>query len=568
MKLNCYPVDSHPPRIAPARRDRPWMDALPNANRCLPLSIANAYGWDLLAPTAFSVHWNGGPGTEDLRIVGADGAPLTGFAESNFRGGIVTFHAGYIFRTDPGWNLLVTGPFNQPKDGISPLAGIVETDWLPYPFTMNWQFTRAGVVHFAKDEPFCRIVPVASQALSEIQPEIHPLESDQELADQFRQWRERRDLFRVNVRSGDQPTIREAWQKFYFKAELPNGQAAAAPSHVQKLRLAEPIDLRPAAVAGPTKAEVEVSTLPRTEGFVPVTGGRVWYRSIGHAGGIPLLVLNGGPGLSHDYLEDLAALGDERPVIFYDQLGCGRSERPADAGLWNFKHLAEDLRQVRQALGLERVHLFGHSTGATLAVEHALAEAKGIESLVLASPCLDMPRWMADGRALREQLPADFQMIYSRAQSEGVLNSANNQAAVRTYYRRHLCRLQPWPNSLVRAFAGLGYGVNSTLWGPNPFECSAALRSYAAGDRLAAISTRTLLTCGAHDFATPAATADAQRRIPHAQLVVFPHSSHMPHLEEPEAYLATLRKFLCEGDSRPTNGHSHDVAATLANGSR
>jgi len=163
---------------------------------------------------------------------------------------------------------------------------------------------------------------------------------------------------------------------------------------------------------------------------------------------------------------------------------------------------------------------------------------------------------MADGRALREQLPADFQMIFSRAQAEGTLNSANNQAAVRTYYRRHLCRLQPWPDSLVRAFAGLGYGINSTQWGPHPFECTAALRSYAAGDRLAGISARTLFTCGAHDFATPTTTVDAQRRVPRSQLAVFPHSSHTPHLEEPEAYLATVRQFLRDGDTVLRDGET------------
>src|SRR5690606_28445603 len=103
--------------------------------------------------------------------------PWEGFAQSNFSDGILTFNAGYIFRTDPGWHLMVTGPMNHPKDGIVPLSGVVETDWLPFPFTMNWRFTRPGTVRFEKDEPFCRVIPVAAQALETTQPEIHSLES-------------------------------------------------------------------------------------------------------------------------------------------------------------------------------------------------------------------------------------------------------------------------------------------------------------------------------------------------------------------------------------------------------
>ncbi len=528
------------------------MDALPNANRCLPLSIANSYGWELLAPASFSVHWNGGPGTDDIRIHTHGDDPIEGFAQSNFAGGIVTFHTGYIFRTDPGWNLMVTGPLNEPKDGVSPLSGVVETDWLPYPFTMNWQFTRPGIVRFEKDEPFCRILPVVGKAIEDVRPEIHLLESDLELAGQFREWRERRDMFRVNVRSGHQPTIRERWQKYYFKGELADGQGAAVPHHVQKLRLAEPIDLRPKTPAASRAPEpsVNVADLPCSEGMIPVAGGRIWYRTFGAVGDTPLLIVNGGPGLSHDYLDGLAALANERQVVLFDQLGCGRSDRPTDEGLWSVGKLVDDIGQVRRALGLDRVHLLGHSTGALLAVEHALNEPAGVASLTLASPCLSMPRTMSDFDRLRDQFPADFQMIFARAQSDPSINGANHQAAVRTYYRRHFCRLQPWPESLVRAFTGMGGHMNAALWGPRPLACTGTLRTYEIGGRLADLDVPTLFTCGRHDFATPEATGDFQQQVAHAQLAVFEHSSHTPHLEEPGAYLSTLRAFLVESESQ------------------
>jgi hypothetical protein len=219
------------------------MDAFPgrHAYRCLPLSIANAFGWELLSPTSFSIHWNGGPEAGDLQFESHDGfARLGHFVMSNFSRGIVTFHTGYLFRTEPGWNLLASGSFNRPKDGISPLTGIVETSWLPYPFTMNWQLTRPGTVRFDKDEPFCLIVPVPARALDDVQPVICDLTADGELASQYFAWRGKREEFMAGFRAGDQATLKAAWQKFYFQGALP-AASLTADDHVQKLRLAEPI---------------------------------------------------------------------------------------------------------------------------------------------------------------------------------------------------------------------------------------------------------------------------------------------------------------------------------------
>jgi proline-specific peptidase len=102
------------------------------------------------------------------------------------------------------------------------------------------------------------------------------------------------------------------------------------------------------------------------EGFIEVTGGRVWYRSVGE-GGIPLLCLHGGPGFTHYYLEPLELLADQRQVIFYDQLGCGNSDRPEDVTLWTVERFVDELVTVRQTLGLNRLHLFGSSWGGMLA---------------------------------------------------------------------------------------------------------------------------------------------------------------------------------------------------------
>jgi hypothetical protein len=223
------------------------MDRFPSrhAYRCLPLSMANTHGWEVLSPASFTIYWSGGPNAQDVSFLAHEPFPyLEHFVSSHFTHGIVTFQVGYLFRTEPGWNLLATGPYNDPKDGIAPLTGVIETDWLPYPFTMNWQLTRPGMVQFARDEPFCLIAPVPKNALETVEPEIHALESDRELEAEYRAWREQREDFMTKFRAGDQETFRQAWQRYYFKGEYPHETQKTVQDHRTKVRLADPIDRR------------------------------------------------------------------------------------------------------------------------------------------------------------------------------------------------------------------------------------------------------------------------------------------------------------------------------------
>ncbi len=198
-KLLCYALTENPPKLVPARTDRTWMDdyATRHPYRCLPLNIANAHGWFVLNPIPIEVEWDGGDDVTALRVKGlkpfADGRPLDYFCRSNFGHGIVTFHTDYLFRTEPGWDILATGPFNMPKDGCAPLTGIIESDWLPYPFTMNWKLTRPGRVRFEEDEPYCLVYPMPKQSLNETQPEILRLSDDSELVREQQAFRDARD---------------------------------------------------------------------------------------------------------------------------------------------------------------------------------------------------------------------------------------------------------------------------------------------------------------------------------------------------------------------------------------
>lgn len=248
MKLTCYAINDFPPKLVAARPHRAWMDAFQDkhAYRCLPLSIANAHGWEILMPAPIEVEWNGGPEIADLSVRALKplpgNRPLDHFARSNFSRGIVTFHTDYIFRTEPGWDLIATGPLNRPKDNAYPLTGVIETDWLPYPFTMNWQILRPGRVLFDEDEPFCFIFPVLKQALTEVQPEIRRLADDPEMLRQHESFRNSRDEFMKRMQAGDQEAIRKGWQRHYFVGRHPDGRTVEG--HLNKLRLKEPIDLR------------------------------------------------------------------------------------------------------------------------------------------------------------------------------------------------------------------------------------------------------------------------------------------------------------------------------------
>lgn len=294
------------------------------------------------------------------------------------------------------------------------------------------------------------------------------------------------------------------------------------------------------------------SDIPSQEGFLPFGDYRVWYRMVGRdepAGKAPLLCLHGGPGVPHDYLEPLEALAAfGRRVIFYDQLGVGNSDHPSDPSLFTVELYLRELAAVRRALGLERVHLLGQSWGGMLALEHALSQAEGLLSLVLADAPASMPQWSAEANRLRALLPPEVREVLDRHEAAGTTDDPAYQEAMMVFYRRHVCRLDPWPPCLERTFAKMEQAplVYLTMVGPSEFHVTGSLKDWDVTGRLGEIKAPTLVLGGRHDEATPAITATLQQGIPGARRVIFENSAHMPHLEEPEFYLRVLRDFLAE----------------------
>jgi len=243
MQLECFATVANPPPLVPGRPDRAWMDAFGGRTpyRCLPLTMANTTGWEILCPYGFTAEWNGGTETSDL-VVQVDPSDVRAdtFVLSHFAYGTLTFHTGYLFRTPPGWAVMTSGAPNHLKHGIQALDGLVETDWLPMPFTMNWVFTAPGRVRFEKGEPFCFINVVEHSKVDRFEPVIRSLESEPTLKDQYTVWTTSRADFNQRIAEGDPQTLRESWQRYYFKGEPPENGGPAPVQHINKRRLKRP----------------------------------------------------------------------------------------------------------------------------------------------------------------------------------------------------------------------------------------------------------------------------------------------------------------------------------------
>ncbi len=283
-------------------------------------------------------------------------------------------------------------------------------------------------------------------------------------------------------------------------------------------------------------------------GFASFNGYRTWYQIHGEQStGLPLLCLHGGPGMTHDYLEPLAALSATgRQVIFYDQLGSGNSDHPADGSLWKVPLFIEQIDALRNSLGLAEFHLYGQSWGGFLAQEYMLTKPAGIQSLILSNSAASTKRWIREANRLRAALPGEIQQVLDQHEADGSTDDPAYLLATEIYYRRHLCRLEAWPDCLNRTLEKLSQApeVYNSMWGPSEFHCTGSLKDWDIEERLGEIETPTLILSGRYDESTPAINERLQQAIKNSEWVLFEESSHTPHLEETSKYLQVLAEFL------------------------
>jgi L-proline amide hydrolase len=288
---------------------------------------------------------------------------------------------------------------------------------------------------------------------------------------------------------------------------------------------------------------------PVSEGHVDYRGYRTWYRLIGdpESGALPLLALHGGPGSTHHYFAPLEQLGSQRPVVVYDQIGCGSSDRPQDIG-WSVSVFREEVDAVRSQLGLERIHLLGTSWGGMLALEHVLAGGEGIAGLILSSTLASVDDWAAEQVVLRNALPAEVVEVLDRHERAGTYDDPEYEQAMEAYFDRHFYRGPKPRPELERMNAEKSRDVYRAMQGPNEWTVTGALRGWDVRDRLGEIDLPTLVIRGRHDMCTDPIAASLTEGIPNIREVVLEESSHTPVLEETDRYLETISAFMrdCE----------------------
>jgi L-proline amide hydrolase len=285
------------------------------------------------------------------------------------------------------------------------------------------------------------------------------------------------------------------------------------------------------------------------EGVVPFEDGETWYRIVGDRDHRPpLIALHGGPGATHDYLLSLADLAGDRNVVFYDQFGNGRSSHFPSRGadFWTVDLFVRELHNLVAALEIGEHHVLGQSWGGFLAQEYALTQPPTLRSLVLADTAASFPDFVAEANKLRAELPPEVEATLRKHEEAGTTDDPEYAAACDVFYRRHVCRVDPWPDEVVEAFAWIERDptVYHTMNGPSEFHVIGSIRDWQSKDRLREIRVPTLLVSGRHDEATPALQETLRDGIAGAEWVVFEDSSHMPHVEERERYMQVVGEWL------------------------
>lgn len=297
---------------------------------------------------------------------------------------------------------------------------------------------------------------------------------------------------------------------------------------------------------------------PVTTGTLDFDGHQTWYRVTGaldpDAERAPLVILHGGPGAAHDYCLAMTGLAaDGRAVVHYDQLGCGNSTHlpDADPSYWSVDLFVRELRALVAHLGIaERFHLLGQSWGGMLGPEVVLSDDSGICSLTICDSPASMPLWLEGAAELRAALPAEVEKVLSEHEAADTTDSPAYQEAMDVFYARHVCRVDPVPAEVTASFAQIDAEptVYHTMNGPSEFHVIGSLKDWTVVDRLPGIRVPTLVVAGAYDEATPATWAPFVERIPDVRSHVFAESSHMPHVEEPEAFTRVVGAFLRAND--------------------
>jgi len=297
-----------------------------------------------------------------------------------------------------------------------------------------------------------------------------------------------------------------------------------------------------------SKASAQV--LKPGEGYINVQGGRIWYRIVGSGNKPPLLLIHGGPGsTSCSGIPGYSLLADERPVIFYDQLGTGRSDRPTDTTLWHVERFTDEVDSIRKALHLKELHILGHSWGGVVLLEYMAKRAKGVKSAIFEGPLLSTPLWVRDADLLLKSMPPGLQDTISKYESLRFYDAPSYRAATDSFYARHLTTKKRLIVGSDECDTVKGNEVvYKYMWGPTEFRCTGILIDYDHSAYLRTITEPVLFIAGQFDEVRQETMYEFQKMVPGSKVVITPEAGHMQILDQPLFLTNEIRKFMKGAD--------------------
>jgi len=290
----------------------------------------------------------------------------------------------------------------------------------------------------------------------------------------------------------------------------------------------------------------------RTAGvkMIPVAGGKykVWTKRIGH-GPVKVLLLHGGPGFSHDYLEAMESFLPQAGIemIYYDQLGCGNSDRPQDPALWTLPRYLEELEEVRTGLGLDDFVLYGHSWGGLLAIEYALQHQRRLRGLVISNMTAGIQSVLRHLGTIKKSLPPAVLARLEGLEARKAYDDPEYQSILMEHlYPKAICRLQPWPEAVTRAFSRINPAIYNRMQGKSEFVIDGNLKDWERWDRLHEIKVRTLAIGATYDEMDPADIRKMASMMPNAQARICKDGSHLAMWDAQADYFTYLLSFLAK----------------------
>ena len=284
--------------------------------------------------------------------------------------------------------------------------------------------------------------------------------------------------------------------------------------------------------------------LEESEGFINVKGGKIWYKIKGSGSKTPIVLLHGGPGYPSYYLNPLLELSKDRPVLIFDQLGCGRSDRITDTSLMTIDNYIDQLHKILDTLNISEFYLYGHSWGTMLGMDYYFKYPKGIKGLIFNSPCTDAKLWVKDADILISNLPDSIQLYLRESINNECSDSTKMGRAISVFYNTYYTRKQPISEDEITSGQEFGYNVYEYMWGKEDYVVTGTLKGYDRTDRLNEIKIPTIYITGEYDAARPNTVDYYHSLTPNSSFVIIKDSGHSTMHDKPEENIKAIQNFL------------------------